>query len=193
MAALLADAQLVLAVLLVTDAGNLTTLGANEIDVGGVDGSLLRNDAALLVGSVGLDGLLDDRNALDNDLVLGGESTQDNALLAAILTRENLTLSPFLIYIYLPNYRVSGASETIFMYFVTKLASDGPEDTGADGRTIVADDDAGVVIKANVGAILAADLLNGANDDATDNVLLLDVGARGSLLTAPMNTSPMPA
>lgn len=120
MAALLADAQLVLAVLLVTDAGNLTALGADEIDVRGVDGSLLRNDAALLVGSVGLDGLLDDRNALDNDLVLGGESTQDNALLAAILTRENLTLSPFLIYIYLPNYRVSGASETIFMYFLSR-------------------------------------------------------------------------
>ena len=92
MAALLADAQLVLAILLVTDAGNLTALGANEIDVGGVDGSLLRNDAALLVGSVGLNGLLDDRNAFDNDLVLGGESTQDNALLAAILTRENLDL-----------------------------------------------------------------------------------------------------
>lgn len=76
MTALLADAQLVLTVLFVTDAGNLTALGADEIDVGGVDGSLLRNDAALLVGSVGLDGLLDDRNALDNDLVLGGESTR---------------------------------------------------------------------------------------------------------------------
>ena len=54
MTALLADAQLVLAVLLVTDAGNLTALGADEIDVGGVDGSLLRNDAALLVGSIGI-------------------------------------------------------------------------------------------------------------------------------------------
>ena len=51
-----------------------------------------------------------------------------------------------------------------------------------DGRTIVVDDNAGVIIKANVGAILAADLLNGANDDATDNVLLLDVGTRSSLL-----------
>ena len=90
MAALLADAQLVLAVLLVTDAGNLTALGANEIDVGGVDGSLLRNDAALLVGSVGLDGLLDDRNALDNDLV------------PRSLPERTWTLSPFLIYIYLP-------------------------------------------------------------------------------------------
>lgn len=120
-ATLLADAQLVLAVLLVTDAGNLTALGANEIDVGGVDRSLLRNDAALLVGSVGLDGLLDDRNALDNDLVLGGESTQDNALLAAILTRENLDLIALLAYTYIsPNYRVSGASETIFMYFLSR-------------------------------------------------------------------------
>ena len=101
MAALLADAQLVLAVLLVTDAGNLTALGTNEIDVGGIDGSLLRNDTTLLVGSVGLDGLLDDRNALDNDLVLGGESTQDNALPRS-LPERTWTLSPFLIYIYLP-------------------------------------------------------------------------------------------
>ena len=68
-----------------------------------------------------------------------------------------------------PNYRVSGAS-------------DRPEDTGADGRTVVLDDDARVVIKADVGAVLAADFLNGANDDALDNVLLLDVGARRSLL-----------
>ena len=98
MAALLADAQLVLAVLLVTDAGNLTALGANEIDVGGVDRSLLRNDAALLVGSVGLDGLLDDRNALDNDLVLGGTTP----CLPRSLPERTWTLSPFLIYIYLP-------------------------------------------------------------------------------------------
>ena len=102
MAALLADAQLVLAVLLVTDAGNLTALGANEIDVGGVDRSLLRNDAALLVGSVGLDGLLDDRNALDNDLVLAGRARRTTPCLPRSLPERTWTLSPFLIYIYLP-------------------------------------------------------------------------------------------
>ena len=89
-AALLADAQLVLAVLLVTDAGNLTALGANEIDVGGIDGSLLRNDAALLVGSVGLDGLLDDR------------ARRITPCLPRSLPERTWTLSPFLIYIYLP-------------------------------------------------------------------------------------------
>ncbi len=102
MAALLADAQLVLAVLLVTDAGNLTALGANKIDVGSIDGSLLRNDTTLLVGSVGLDGLLDDRNALDNDLVLGGESSRTTPCLPRSLQERTWTLSPFLIYIYLP-------------------------------------------------------------------------------------------
>ena len=44
------------------------------------------------LAALGLTAFLTTENALDNDLVLGGESTQDNALLAAILTRENLDL-----------------------------------------------------------------------------------------------------
>ena len=96
MAALLADAQLGLVTIelagLVTNASALTALGANEVDVRSVDRSLLRNDAALLVLLVGLNGLLDDGDALDNDLALLGERAQNDALLTAILAGEHLDL-----------------------------------------------------------------------------------------------------
>ena len=104
-AALLADAELVLAVLLVADASGLAALGAHEVNVGGVDGGLLRNDATLLVGSVGLNSLLDDGDALDNDLALSGLGAQDNTLLAAVLTGEHLDLIALLdvhSHVYLP-------------------------------------------------------------------------------------------
>ena len=82
---------------LVANASALTALGANEVNVGGVDRSLLRNDATLLVLLVGLDGLLDEMaTPLDNDLALLGERAQNDALLTAILAGDTFsTLSPF--------------------------------------------------------------------------------------------------
>ena len=105
MTALLADAQLVLAVLLVANTGALAALGADEIDVGGIDSGLLADNATLLVSSAGLDSLLDDGDALDNDLALRRHGTQDNALLAAVLTGEHLDLVALLdvhSHVYLP-------------------------------------------------------------------------------------------
>lgn len=101
MAALLADAQLGLVTIelagLVTNASALTALGANEVDVRSVDRSLLRNDAALLVLLVGLDGLLDDGDALDNDLALLGERARTMPCLPRSLPESTSTLSPFLM------------------------------------------------------------------------------------------------
>ena len=89
-AARLANAKLVLAVLLVANASGLAALRADELDVGSIDGSLLADDAALLVLWVGLNGLLDDSHALDDNLALRGERTQDGTRLAAVLTGEHL-------------------------------------------------------------------------------------------------------
>ena len=53
-------------------------LGQMSITVGGVDGGLLGHDAALLVLSGGLHGLLDDGHALDDNLALSGKRAQDS-------------------------------------------------------------------------------------------------------------------
>ena len=78
---------------LMANTGALAALGADELDVGDVDRHLLVDDAALLTGSVGLDGLLGDGDALDDDLALGRQRAQDDALLAAILAGEHLDRS----------------------------------------------------------------------------------------------------
>ena len=67
-ATLLADALLVDAGAAVADAGGLATHGADEHDVRDVDLGGLVDDAALLVHLVRTRGLLDDGNALDENL-----------------------------------------------------------------------------------------------------------------------------
>src|SRR3954470_2198056 len=56
---------------------------------------------------------------------------------------------------------------------VAKLARDWPEDARADGRVVRLDEHARVLVEAYVGAVLAADFLNGAYDDGVVNRPLL--------------------
>src|SRR5699024_594040 len=59
---------------------------------------------------------------------------------------------------------------------------DRAEDTGATGLVVGLDDDGGVLIKADVGAVGATGLLLGADDDGLDDLAGLHVAARGGLL-----------
>src|ERR671921_67780 len=63
---------------------------------------------------------------------------------------------------------------------VAKLAGDGPEDARADGRVVGLDEHARVLVEADVGAVLAADVLHRADDDGVVHRPLLHrpVGAR---------------
>src|SRR5690554_6037294 len=53
-----------------------------------------------------------------------------------------------------------------------QLANYRPEDTGADRLVVVVQDDGGVAIKTDRGAVLAADFLGGAHDDSFAHVAL---------------------
>ena len=78
---------------LVANTGALAALGADKLNVGDVDRHLLVDDAALLTGSAGLDGLLGDGDALDDDLALG----RTTPCLPRSLPESTSTLSPFLM------------------------------------------------------------------------------------------------
>ena len=81
----------------------------------------------------------------------------------------------------------SGASDRIFMYSsVAELAGHGPKDTGALRVVVICavDENGGVLVKTDVGAVRAADALGGADDNGLDHIALLDAAARGGLADA---------
>ena len=73
----------------------------------------------------------------------------------------------------------------IFMkFFARKLAHNRAEDTGADRLVVVVEDDGGVAVKADRGAVFAAHFLGGAHDDGATDVALFDAAARDGFLDA---------
>lgn len=75
-----------------------------------------------------------------------------------------------------------GQGDDLHEVLLTKFAGNGSENTGAAWIEILVNDDDGIVVKAQVGTILAADRLAGSDDDGTDNLALLDGSAGGGLL-----------
>ena len=99
-AALLADADLLAVGDLVADAGGLAALGADELNLGGIDGGLDLDDAALFALLAGLLMLGGDIDALDDDLGGLRIGDEDLALLPLSLPDRTTTLSSFLMFIY---------------------------------------------------------------------------------------------
>src|SRR5436190_574545 len=62
---------------------------------------------------------------------------------------------------------------------VAQLAGDRPEDAGATRVVLRVDDHCGVLVEADVGAVLAPELLARADDDGLDDLALLDRALRG--------------
>src|SRR5699024_3256925 len=65
---------------------------------------------------------------------------------------------------------------------VAQLAAHGAEDAGTTGLAVGLEDDGGVLVEADVRAIRATTLLDGADDDGLDHITLLDVAARDRIL-----------
>ena len=72
-----------------SNAGALAALGANELNLAGIDGSLNLDDSAFFALSHGLLVLGCDVNAFNNDLHSLGVGNQDLALLALVLAGQN--------------------------------------------------------------------------------------------------------
>ena len=83
-----------------------------------------------------------------------------------------------------PLERLRCQRHDLHVLLVTQLASHGAEDAGALGSTGVVDQHGGVLVEADVRTVLATDFLLHANDDATDNVALLDAAVGSCLLDA---------
>src|SRR5262249_9601594 len=114
---------------LVADAGALAALAAHDHHVAGVDGGLALGDAALDVAlGVGPRVLLDEADPLHDDPVLLRDHLQDLALLAGVPARDHRDRVVLLEVDAgaLPRggdghgYRTSGASEMIFMNFLSR-------------------------------------------------------------------------
>ncbi len=89
-----------------------------------MDGGLGAHDAALGVLLGRAHGLLDHVDLLDHHALLGGQGTQDHAFLALVLAGQNADGVAFFdvhaVHCDNPLYSVSGARDTIFMYFFSR-------------------------------------------------------------------------
>ena len=166
------------------DAGALAALGADELNLGGVDGSLDLEDAALFALLAGLLMLGGNIDALDDDLHRLGVGLDDLALLALVLAgQDNDLIVSFNVHSLCPPLNHFGSQrQDLHVFLVAQLAGDGSKDTGTAGVLVTGvDQNRGVFVEADVGAVSAANGLDGADDDGLDHVALLDGAARGRL------------
>ncbi len=71
----------------------------------------------------------------------------------------------------------------IFMKFLArKFANNRPENTGADRFTLIVQDDSGVAVKTNCGAVFTTDFFGGAHDNGLTDVALFHATARNGFL-----------
>src|SRR5215216_1470841 len=89
------------------------------------------------------------------------------------------TVSPFLSFI---SEHLRGERDDSHESAVAQLAADWAEDARAAGGQVVLDEDGRVLVEADVAAVRTALLLLRANDDALDDVALLDAGAGDGVL-----------
>src|SRR3954452_4349707 len=92
------------------------------------------------------------------------------------------TASPFLIRSFAISEPLRSQRNYLHELLVAQLATDGPEDAGPARVAVVAQDDGRVLVEADVRAVGAAALLDGADDDGLDHVALLDVAAGDRVL-----------
>src|ERR1044072_5315787 len=85
------------------------------------------------------------------------------------------TVSPFLIFM---SEHLRGEGDDLHEPLVAKLATDRPEDAGPPRLAVLLDQDRGVHVEPDVGAVRTALLLDGAHDDGLDDVTALHPGAR---------------
>src|SRR5687768_7140312 len=92
-----------------------------------------------------------------------------------------MTRSPFLIFIAMSEH-LRRQRDDSHEPLLAQLAADRAEDARAAGVAAVADQDGGVLVETDVGAVRATALLGGAHDDGLDDLALLDVAARDGVL-----------
>src|SRR3954451_116992 len=94
------------------------------------------------------------------------------------------TRSPFLIFIAFAMglEHLRRERDDLHELLLTKLTADRTENTGTTGFAIVLQDDRGVLVEADVGAVDTPALLDSPHDDCLDDVALLHVATGDRVL-----------
>src|SRR5215475_4758904 len=90
-----------------------------------------------------------------------------------------ITVSPFLIFM---SQHLRCERDDAHEPLLSQLAADRPENAGSARVTAVPNEDSGIFVEANVGAVDAAALLLGPHDDRLDDLTLLDAPAWDGVL-----------
>src|SRR5579859_5974110 len=172
----------------VADAGVLSAAGADDQHVRDVHRAFFFHNAALdVLVRIRARVTLDDVGVLHNNGVLRGIHGQYAPALAGVAPGHHLhlvalaNLNSYLFcclcaHFSLPNFR--SERDDLRELLLAQLSCHRPEHAGADGLICIVDQNRGVIVKADVGAILAARLLAHANDDALHDFSFLDLAFR---------------
>src|SRR3954470_17998910 len=171
------------------EARRLVVLGVDERHVGDVDrpGPLDDADLGVRVERARALVALLDVEAVDVDLLVLAVHADDAAGLAAVLAADDddlvvaadLQLGALALH---ELEHLRGERDDLHEPAVTQLAGHGPEDARAARVVGLVDDHRGVLVEADVGAVVAPELLLGAHDDRLDDLALLDRPLRVGLL-----------
>ena len=119
---------------------------------------------------------------LHDGAVLLRHHLEDFALLALVPAGDDDDVVA-LLDLELRHHSTSGASETIFMWFLALSSrGDRPEDAGADRLALRVDQHRGVAVEADQRAVGPAHALGGAHHDGLHHLALLHAAARDRLL-----------
>ncbi len=176
LAAFFADAGIFAVNELVSDTSGLIASWADELNFADVKWHFLRDNAALgnLHGGFGV--AFNFVNAFDDDFSLIGHGGDNFALLALILAGEDCNgIALFNVKFHLEHLRSEG--DNFHEVFIAEFASDGTEDTSAAGSFILFDDDGGIFVETDIGAVGSAKTFFGANDDGFNDVAFFDLTA----------------
>src|SRR6266498_2660690 len=179
----------------VGDAGRLAAGGAHDLDVGGVQPCLLLGDAAGLATTLGGPDLLvalHAVDALDQHLVAsrvdpehtpgGGDVLAGHHHHTVVLMYPHCAASSLALWGADSLQHLRGKADDLHEALVPQLTADWAEDARATRVLLLVDDDGGVLVEADVGAVGAALLLLRAHDDRPDHVAFLDRAARNGVL-----------
>ena len=155
LAAFFANAGIFTGLKFMSDPSGLIAGGADELNFADVKRHFLRNNAALRNFHRGFGVAFDFVNAFDDDFSLIGHGGDDFALLALILAGEDLNgIALFDVKFHLEHLRSEG--DNFHEVFIAEFASDGPEDTSAARGFILFDNDGGVFVETDIGAVGSA-------------------------------------
>lgn len=115
-------------------------------------------------------------NAFDDDFSLIGHSGDDFTLFALILAGEDLNgIALFNVKFHLEHLRSEG--DNFHEVFIAEFAGDGSEDTSAARGFIFFDNDGGVFVETDIGAVGSAKTFFRANDDSFNDIAFFDLTA----------------